>query len=252
MDKLQPKVTIITAAHNSKTFILDTFNSVINQTYKNWEWIITDDCSTDGTADYIRTLSKNDKRIVVVQLVKNSGSAVARNNSLRRATGKYITFLDSDDLLDKDYIENQVRFIKDNGPIVSAGYRRLTEKTCTDFYVPETVNYKQLLCGDPLSCLTTMYDKDIIGERYFLETVKKREDYIFFLEILKDGFIAKGNHKILGTYKIHKGSKTANKFKLIKYQFYVYHKTQHINWFKSWYYIFRWMCYGLKKYRNVK
>ena len=248
----QFKVSIITAAHNCESFILDTFNSVINQTYSNWEWIITDDCSTDDTVEYLKSLIGNDKRIILLQLDKNSGSAVARNTSLRKATGRYITFLDSDDLLDKDYLEKQVNFIKENGPIVSAGYRRLTENSCTDFYVPDSVNYKQILCGDPLSCLTTMYDKDAIGERYFLETVKKREDYIFFLDILKDGFVARGNDEILATYKIHKGSKTSNKFKLVKYQYYVYHKTQNLNWLKSWYYVFRWMCYGLKKYRNVK
>lgn len=246
------KVSIITAAHNCKDYIFDTFCSVINQTYTDWEWIITDDCSTDDTVEYLKSLIGNNNKIILIQLGKNSGSAVARNTSLRRATGKYITFLDSDDLLDKDYLEKQVRFIQKNGPIVSAGYRRLTENSCTDFYVPESVNYKKILCGDPLSCLTTMYDKDVIGERFFLETVKKREDYIFFLDILKDGYVAKGNHEILATYKIHKGSKTSKKTKLIKYQFYVYHKTQHINWFKSWYYVFRWALYGLKKYRNVK
>ena len=233
-------------------FIFDTFNSVINQTYTNWEWIIADDCSSDGTVSYLKSLIGDNKKIVLLELKKNSGSAVARNTALRKAKGKYITFLDSDDLLDKEYLEKQVEFIKTNGPIVSSGYRRLTENSCTDFYVPESVNYKQILCGDPLSCLTTMYDKDVIGDRFFLETVKKREDYIFFLEILKDGYVAKGNHDILATYKIHKGSKTANKFKLIKYQFYVYHKTQHINWFKCWYYIFRWGIYGLRKYKNVK
>ncbi len=246
------KVSIITASHNNKVFILDTFNSVINQTYPYWEWIIVDDCSNDGSFEYVKNLIANEKRIKLFRLSKNSGSAVARNEGLRNATGKYITFLDSDDLLDSDYLKKQVEFIAINGPIVSSGYRRLTDKSCTDFYVPDSVTYKQILCGDPLSCLTTMYDKEVIGDRFFPEGLKKREDYVFFLNILRDGYVARGNHVVLATYKIHKGSKTSNKFKLIKYQFYVYHKTQKINWFKSWYYVFRWACYGLKKYRNVK
>lgn len=248
----QPLVSIITAAFNCKEYFFDTYKSVVNQTYKNWEWIITDDCSTDDTFEFIKKMIGDNKQIKLVRLNKNSGSAVARNTGLKQAKGKYITFLDSDDLLDSDYLEKQVAFMKNNGPIISSGYRRKAEKTCTDFYVPNTVNYKQILCGDPLSCLTTMYDKSVIGDRFFLESVKKREDYIFFLDILKDGYIAKGNHEILATYNIRKGSKTSKKIRLIKYQFFVYHKTQRINWFKSWYYIFRWALYGLKKYKNVK
>lgn len=120
------------------------------------------------------------------------------------------------------------------------------------FFFPETVDYKRLLKNCPLSCLTTMYDREVIGDRFFPENMKKVEDYVFWLDILKDGYIAKGNPKVLATYRISQGSKSRNKFKLIKYQYYVYHKTQGINWFKSWLYVIRWAFYGLKKYENVR
>lgn len=245
-------VTIITPSFNSKNCILSTFNSVIDQTYTNWEWIIVDDNSTDGSFEYLKEITKDDKRITVLQTPVNSGTAVARNIGLKNASGRYITFLDSDDTLDPNYLENQLDFIKDNGPLISAGYRRQAEHTCTDFLVPENVDYKTALKGNPLSCLTTMFDRSIITDDLFPEDLMKCEDYVFWLNILKRGYVAKGNQNVLATYNVHAGSKSSKKFKLIKYMFRVYHKTQGINWFKSWFCVVRWAFYGKKKYKNVR
>ena len=199
-------ISIITPSYNCKQVFKATFDSVLSQTYKDFEWIIVDDCSTDGSYEYIKELTKDDKRIKVLQTPKNGGSAVARNIGLKYATGRYITFLDSDDLLDPNYLECQLEFIKDNGPLISAGYRRQAEHTCTDFYVPEETDYKKALKGNPLSCLTTMYDRSVIGDLYFDETYNRHEDYIFWLTILKRGIVAKGNHKVLATYVIRSNS----------------------------------------------
>ena len=245
-------VSFITPAYNCKNFINATFRSILSQTYQDWEWIIVDDCSTDGSFEFVKELTKGDKRIIVLQAPKYGGSAVARNIGLKHAKGRYITFLDSDDLLDPNYLECQLEFIKDNGPIVSAGYRRKTDNSCTNFLVPNINTYKSILKGNPLSCLSTMYDREVIGEKYFPEDLKKCEDYVFWLDILKEGYVAKGNPSVLATYILHKGSKSSQKFKLIKYMFYVYHKTQGINWFKSWFYVMRWAFYGKKKYKDVK
>ena len=245
-------VSLITPIFNSEQTIKQTYESVIAQSFLNWEWIIVDDCSTDGSFDYIKELAKNDKRIKVFQTPKNSGTSVARNIGLKHASGRYITFLDSDDLLDSNYLECQLDFIKEHGPLISAGYRRQAKHTCTDFYVPDFVDYKLALKGNPLSCLTTMYDRSVIGEVFFPENIKKAEDYVFWLYILRKGFIAYGNHNILATYNIIKGSKSSNKFKLIKHMYKIYHKTQSINWLKSWFYVIRWAFYGKKKYKNVR
>ena len=128
---------------------------------------------------------KKDKRVKVIFSEKNGGSAAARNKGLKEEKGRYITFLDSVDSLDSNYLESQVNFIKENGPLISAGYRRKAEHTCTDFYVPEETDYKKALKGNPLSCLTTMYDRSVIGDLYFDETYNRHEDYIFWLTILK-------------------------------------------------------------------
>ena len=192
-------ITIITPAFNCIKTIEDTFKSVLNQTISNWEWIIVDDCSTDGSFKFVQNLIKNDKRIKLIRNAKNSGTAVARNVGLKNASGRYITFLDSDDCLDFQYLEKQLVFIKEHGPIVSAGYRRKTENSCTDFFVPKDVDYKTDLKGNPLSCLTTMYDKEAIGDVFFREDIIKPEDYVFWLDMLKRGFVAHGNPEVLAT-----------------------------------------------------
>lgn len=245
-------VSIITAAYNCGDTIDKTYDSIKRQTYIFWEWIIVEDNSSDNSFECISKLIKNDKRVRLYRTQRNSGSAVARNIGLKKSDGRYITFLDADDLLDDSYIENQLAFMKLNGPIVSSGYRRKTEKTCTVFIPSQIITYKKELCGNDLSCLTTMFDKTIIGERYFPENLLKREDYVFWLNILKDGFVAKGNPSVLATYVIHSGSKSSNKIKLIKYQYIVYHKTQGFNWLKSWFYVIKWAFYGRKKYKNVR
>ena len=104
----------------------------------------------------------------------------------------------------------------------------------SDFYVPDETDYKKALKGNPLSCLTTMYDRSVVGVLYFDETYNRHEDYIFWLTILKRGIVAKGNHNVLATYVIHSNSKNSNKFKLVKAMYRVYHESQGFNWLKSW------------------
>lgn len=245
-------VSIITPAYNCRNTIKGTYDSVLSQTFKDWEWIIVDDCSKDDSFSFIKELAKNEPRIIVLQTPKNGGSAVARNMALKRASGRYITFLDSDDLLDHNYLECQLEFIKDNGPLISAGYRRQAEHTCTDFFVPDETDYKKALKGNPLSCLTTMYDREIIGDVFFDETYDRHEDYILWLSILKKGMVAKGNHKVLATYVIHSNSKNSNKSKLVKSMYRVYHESQKFNWLKSWLLVFRYALYSRNKYKGVK
>lgn len=247
-----PLVSIITPAYNCRNTIKETYSSVLSQSFSDWEWIIVDDCSTDGSFDYLKELTKNDNRIRVIKAEKNGGTASARNIALRNAKGRYITFLDSDDILDSNYLQSQVEFIKNNGPLISASYRRKAEHTCTEFHVPEEVDYKQDLKGNPLSCLTTMYDREIIGDLYFDESYNRHEDYVFWLTILKRGIVAKGNPEVLATYVIHANSKNSNKVKLVKSMYRVYHESQGFNWLKSWIYVFRYVLYSKNKYKNVK
>ena len=238
--------------YNAELYVEEAIKSVLNQTYEDWELIIINDCSTDNSLNLVKKISEMDSRILVYSLEKNGGSAVARNYGLKKAEGRFISFLDADDLLDPTYLEKQIAFIRENNAaIVSASYRRMATHTTTNFYVPKMIDYKLLLKGNPLSCLTTFYDKSVVGDRFFPENLRKCEDYVFWLDILKTGIVAYGNAEVLATYRILDSSKSHNKFKLIKYMYLVYFKTQKINFLLSAFYVLRWAIYGLKKYKNV-
>lgn len=248
----KPLVSIITPAYNCAKYIGETINSVLSQSFKYWEMIIVDDFSSDDTVKVVEEFVKRDKRIVLLKQETNLGCARARNRGLKSAKGRYITFLDGDDLLDSNYLESQLAFIKDNGPLITASYRRLAPNSSSEFIVPDSANYKQTLKGCALSCLTTMFDKEVIGERFFLENMRKNEDFAFWLSILKEGYVVKGNKEVLASYRILKTSKSHNKIKFIKHMWYVYRKVEHLNIFYSFHCLIHWAFYGLKKYKTVK
>ena len=246
-----PTVSIITPLYNAETLFRDTYESVMAQTFEDFEWIIVDDCSTDGSYNLALELSKGNARVRVYKMPVNGGSAKARNKGLEEARGRYITFLDSDDLLDPTYLENQLAFIKERGPIVSAAYRRKTANTCTDFYPPEKTTYKSILKGNPLSCLSTMYDSQVFPDAKFPEDLDRHEDYILWARMLKQGHTAYGNPEVLATYRLQENSKNSNKKKLIKPMVQAYHKGLGINLFMSWFNTARYVFYSLKKYKGV-
>ncbi len=250
------KVSIITPLYNCEKYITDTFNSVINQTYKNWEWIIVDDCSSDNSLNLIKKLAKNYENIKIISLKKNSGPCVARNKGLDIATGDYVCFLDSDDMLDATMFEKQIKFISQNDyDIVYCSFRRLTDKSCSDYIVPKISTYKSILKGNPFFIGAVIYRLKTFSKERFREDLYRsndREDYAFWLSLLKKGYIAYANQEVLCTYRIVKNSRSSNKFKMIIPQWRIYFKIEKLGFFKSIYYLFCWVVYGLKKYKNVK
>ena len=246
-----PTVSIITPLYNAEGLFRDTYASVMAQTFGDFEWIIVDDCSTDGSYDLAIELSKKEARVRVLQMPVNGGSAKARNKGLEEAKGRYVTFLDADDLLDSTYLEKQLAFIQDHGPIVSAAYRRKTANTCTDFCPPAQTTYKSILKGNPLSCLSTMYDREAFPDARFPEDLDRHEDYVLWARMLKQGHVAYSNPEVLATYRLQENSKNSNKKKLIKPMVQAYHKGLGINLFTSWFYTVRYVFYSLKKYKNV-
>lgn len=245
-------VSIIMPSFNSAKFIEATINSVLSQTFTNWELIVIDDLSNDNSIELVTNFSNMDKRIKLIKSNTNGGTARARNKGLKEAKGQYIVFLDSDDLWDKSFLESQASFIKENGPIITAGYRIKSTKNIVVFKVPKSRTYKQLLAQNTMSCLTTMYDRSIIGDVYFEEDLLKAEDFAFWLNILRKGHITKGNQEILATYIIHENSKSFNKFKLIKPMYHIYRRNQGFNFIKSWWFTMLWGINGLKKYRKIR
>lgn len=245
-------VSIIMPAFNSANSIEASINSVLRQNFINWELIVIDDLSKDTTVEIVKKILGIDKRVKLIESTTNGGTARARNSGLKEAKGQYIAFLDSDDLWDVNYLESQIAFIKDNGPIIAASYRIKTTKNTIIYNVPTSRTYKQLLVQNTMGCLATMYDRSVIGEVYFEEDLLKHEDFALWLNILRKGYVAKGNQEILATYIIHENSKSYNKSKLIKPMYHIYRKNQGYNFIKSLWLTMVWGINGLKKYRKIR
>lgn len=181
-------VSIITPTWNCARFICETIRSVQAQTYKNWEMIISDDCSTDNTCEVIAPYLKEDSRIKYICNPKNSGAAITRNNALKVAQGKWIAFLDSDDLWLPEKLEKQVSFMMENKYTFS--YHEYTEMTeegkDMGVYVSgiQKVNkFNMYTCCWP-GCLAVMYDREKIG-LIQINDVKKNNDTAMWLKVVQ-------------------------------------------------------------------
>lgn len=246
-------ISIITPMYNGEKYVSQTIESVISQTYPNWEMVIVDDGSKDNSPQIVESYSQKDRRIRLIRQ-SNAGSAAARNNALRHANGRYICFLDADDLLDCQFLEKQLNFLKNkNAGIVYASYRRVNEENkeiLKPFIVPDKVNYKGLLKTCSISCLTAMFDKEKTGEMFFNESLKSmRDDFVFWLSMLKKIDYAYGNKEVLASYRVFAASTTGNKKKVMKPQFMVYYKVEKLGLIKSTYYFINWAINGFFKYK---
>lgn len=243
-------VSIITPSYNSEKFITETINSVLKQTYSNWELLITDDGSTDNSFKIIEEFVNLDLRIKLFK-IKNSGPAKARNNSIKNAKGQYLAFLDSDDLWFKNFLQTSINAIKNSEGFVFSSYKRCDENTLkekyVDFIVPNKVNYKDILKTNSISCLTAFIDVDKLGIEY-MPDVMFRQDMGLWLKYLAKIEFAFGIKEPLAIYRIRNNSHSRNKKKLLKPQWYFYRKVEGLSFFGTIYYMVIWAYYGFKKY----
>ena len=246
-------ISIITPLYNGERNIAGTINSVLSQTFEHWEMLIVDDGSKDSSAQIVRQYAAQDNRIKLISQV-NRGSAAARNNALKQAKGRYICFLDADDLWEPTFLSEQLNFIQvKHAALVFASYRRIDANgdiVLKPFIVPERVNYQSLLKTCSISCLTAMFDKEKTGKVYFDESLKSmRDDFVFWLSMLKKIKYAYGNPEVLASYRVFASSTTGNKKKVVKPQFMVYYKIEKLGIVKSAYYFIHWAVNGFFKYR---
>jgi glycosyltransferase involved in cell wall biosynthesis len=250
---LKNLVSIITPTYNSEKFISETIQSVLNQTYQNWEMIIVDDCSTDNTKVLTEEWSKKDTRIKSIALTTNSGPAKARNAGIELATGDYMTFLDADDIWFPDFIENSIKTINQTGiHFVFSSYKRSNENlefVYSDFIVPQKVTYTDILKSNSISCLTAFVDIKKLGKKKMPE-IFKRQDMGLWLQYLKEIPYAYGIQEPKAIYRIRENSLSRNKKNLIKYQWQFYREVEKLSVFQSIYYMLQWMYRGFMKYRN--
>lgn len=246
-------VSIITPTFNSAGFIAETVQSVQNQTYQNWEMIIVDDGSSDDTVAVVNELCRQEQRIKFFPLNVNVGPAKARNTGIENATGRYMTFLDADDIWFSDFIENSIATIQRTGiHFVFSSYRRSNENlefVYSDFIVPERVTYTDILKSNSISCLTAFVDVKTLGKKTMPE-IRKRQDMGLWLKYLKEIPFAYGIQEPKAVYRIRENSLSRDKKKLIGYQWQFYREVEQLNVFQSVYYMLHWMYRGFMKYRN--
>jgi teichuronic acid biosynthesis glycosyltransferase TuaG len=241
-------VSIITPTYNSERYVEETINSILNQTYPDWNLLITDDKSTDGTWEILKHYSRMDKRIQIFQLDRNSGPGIARNNSIKKAKGRFIAFCDSDDLWLPNKLETQIRFMEENQVYFSYGPYEVRNNQGTKgvFYPPNRLNYKDLLKTCSIGCLTAVYDSDFLGKMY-MPAIRKRQDYGLWLKILKNIDYAESYGHLEAIYRVQDHSVSSNKIKAAQYQWKIYRKIEKIDILRSLYYLFHYAINGILK-----
>jgi teichuronic acid biosynthesis glycosyltransferase TuaG len=247
-------VSIITPMYNGERFVGDTINSVLNQTYSNWEIIVIDDGSKDNGPEKVKEFAAQDNRINIFSQA-NGGSAAARNNGIRRAKGQYIALLDADDTWNSDFLEKQIKLMNDKKALlVYSSHTRIDEyskEILTPFIVPEKINYNDLLKSCYISCLTGLYDTSVYGKIYLREDMKSlRDDYVYWLEIMKKVKVAYGNKEVIANYRILNSSASRKKKKVIIPHFKVLYKVEKLGLVKSLYYLGNWAFISYFKYRK--
>lgn len=227
-------VSVIMPAYNCQAFLKDSVSSVIAQSYPGWELLIVNDASKDDSLAVARELAASDARIRVIDLEKNGGVANARNVGLKAARGRYVAFLDSDDLWLPDKLKTQLEFMQQSGAAFTfAQYRRFSPAGALSkpIPVPSVVNYKQLLRGNVIGCLTVVIDRTKIPDPSMPPI--KHEDYVTWLRILRDGNIAHGISQDLARYRVASGSVSADKKRAAGWTWNIYRNIEGLSLVRS-------------------
>ena len=243
-------VSVITPTYNSADFIDATIKSVLDQTYRNWEMIIVDDCSDDNTISIVSQYRAKDSRIQLICLDENSGAAVARNAAIEVAKGRFIAFVDSDDYWVPEKLEKQLVFMKKRNVSFSfSGYTTITEQDEIIDYIkpPAKVTFRKMLKHNYISCLTAIYDTKPYGKVY-MPLIKKRQDYALWLMLLQKFDSAYSLQESLAFYRIRKQSLSKNKFDALRYFWLVLRTVANLPLISSIYYVALYaLIVGLKK-----
>lgn len=242
-------VSIIMPSYNTAKYIEKSINSILNQTYDNWELIIVDDCSTDDS-DKIISNFLNDKRIKYFKNSKNSGAAVSRNKALREAKGKWIAFLDSDDLWAEEKLYKQLKFMIDNKYDFSyTNYFEINEddkKNGIFVTGPKKITKVKMYNYCWPGCLTVMYNAENIG-LIQIANIKKNNDYAMWLKICKKANCYLLNEN-LAYYRKRSGSiSNTNYLELIKWHYKLFRKIDNKNPLMSIIMTIRNIFYGIIK-----
>lgn len=236
---------------NSESFISSTIDSVLLQTYHDWELIVVDDGSTDSSISIVNRYVNQDKRICLFHTEVPSGSPVKpRNIGVEMAKGRYIAFLDSDDVWLPNKLEEQLPFFDNpDVAVVFSNYEKMTEdglRSNRVIYAPAETDYKKMLRGNVIGNVTGVYDTHKVGKIFFQPI--HHEDYILWLSILKKGYVARNTNTVTALYRLRKQSVSSNKWKVLGWQWYIYVHVEHIHPLKA---VCLFACYVYKAFRKT-
>lgn len=247
---MEELVSIITPTYNCGEFIAETIESVIDQSYQNWEMIIVDDCSKDNTKEIVETYIQKDRRIKYYLLNRNSGAAEARNKAMELAKGKYMAFLDSDDLWTIDKLNKQINFMKTNNyNFTCTTYEQINEKGGQLGRIIKTkvkTDYNGVLLTCPIGNSTVIYDVEKLG-KFVVPNIRKRNDDALWLKILKKEKYIYGMKDVLMQYRVRSNSISSNKLSLVKYHWQLYREIEHLSVIRSVFHICLWGCLKIFK-----
>lgn len=248
---MPPIVSVITPCYNAEHYLTQTIESVINQSFQNWEMLIIDDCSSDNSRQIIESFATKDSRIRYFKTDAPSGSpSLPRNIGIDNSEGQYIAFLDADDLWFPDKLEKQVRFMEENGhSFIYSDYEKMNFLGKRDnriIKMPKTSSFWDVIETCTIPCLTVMMTRDIIGNSRFKSIPK--EDFAFWLDILKKGIKAFNVSEVLALYREQRQSRSSNKFDMIKNQWTVLRKIEGVKPFVASYFMVQYLFHGFFKF----
>lgn len=244
------KVSIISPVYNSAKYLKQTIDSVLEQSYTNFELILINDASTDNSLDICK--SYNDDRIVIINLEKNVGVCKARNIAIKQATGRYIAFLDTDDFWHKEKLKTQINIMKDKNESISCmSYYRVDEESniISGINIPNKISYNDMLKNNYVACLTLVYDTKFFGKKYF-EEIEKNEDYLLWLKMIKESKYILGINERLSYYRVLKKSRSSNKLKVVIVRWKIYREYEKLNIISSCYYFLNYITRAFIKNRR--
>ena len=248
MSEEQPLVSIIMPAYNAELHIAESIDSVISQTYSNWELLITDDRSTDTTQKIINEYAIQDSRIKLFINDENGGAGIARNNSIKQSVGRFIAFLDADDQWLPEKLTTQISFmLRNNYAFTFTAYQKLEGETLKGTVTPpQSTTYNKLLNSNVIGCLTAVYDTNVLGKHY-MPVIRKRQDMGLWLSLLKQVPKSYSLPDVLALYRVDSGM-TQNKFKILKWQWLFYRDVLELNIFRATYHFFIYSVKGFLKH----
>lgn len=245
-----PYITVVMPNYNGHRFVEQAIDSVLAQTYHNFELVVVDDCSKDDSLQLINQKAQNDSRIRIIALEKNSGVANARNVGIKAAKGEYIALLDNDDLWTEDKLERQVVIAERGADIVYCSYNFIDEQNNEikkPFIVPKQTNFNKMLASSVIGCSTSLIKTELMQAHPFNPEFY-HEDYVLWMELLRVCPTAYGDEKVLMHYRQVTGSRSNKKSNAAKERWNTYRKALNLNLVTSAWAFVRYAVNGVMKY----